>query len=125
VNNVPAPSQQIEIDTRFAQHMRFALVALVATALHAAEDHADTTAGDRGPRASSTPPPPERSVWHVRASAIGATALISLAPLVFLPFIPAPTPGSATSTAVQQPALLCFAAGYDRYLICAAAPHVH
>jgi len=55
--------------------------------------------------------PPEQSVWRVRASAIGATALISIAPVFVLPFVPAPTSNSPGSAGVQQPALLCFAAG--------------
>jgi zinc transporter 7 len=42
-------------------------------------------------------------------SAVLATLLISLAPLIFLPFLPAPTPGSRGAAA--QPLLLCFAAG--------------
>jgi zinc transporter 7 len=55
--------------------------------------------------------PPENSVWRVRASAIGATALISIAPIFILPLVPMPTPNAPGSAGAQQPALLCFAAG--------------
>ena len=49
--------------------------------------------------------PPEGSVWRTRASAIGATFLISLAPAAILPIMPTPAAGDV------QPALLCFASG--------------
>ena len=49
--------------------------------------------------------PPEGSVWRTRASAIGATFLISLAPAAILPIMPTPAAGDV------QPALHCFASG--------------